>query len=500
MIPRGFSQFTFIPRCVPAMSSETSYDPYAMPDDAVEAAPVSLWSALKQIGPGIILAGSIVGSGELIATTSLGADWGFTFLWLILASCVIKVFVQVELGRYALSSGKPTLGFMNELPGPRLWVHWTVWWWFFMLLATVVQLGAMVGGVGQALNMAFPAVSPALVRWIGPETGLGTWLSAHPENPWGILTAFAAVALLLSGGYQMLERFTTVLVAGVTAVTTICVLLLPASGHPIPLDQVAAGLKGHVPEDPKALAAAFAAFGITGVGAAELFSYPYWCLEKGYARAVGRNSPDDSWVARAKGWMRVMQLDAWASMIVFTLATVSFYFLGATVLHPDPNLRPQGSKVIEVLSQMYEPAFGSWTKLVFLVGAWAVLFKTLYIASAGHARLTADFFSLTGLLSYPSPHYRARIIRGLCVFYPLLALTFYLFLGDAKAMVNFGGFVQGITLPVISGAAIYLRYFKTDPRIRPVWWWDLLLWVAVISLTVLAGWAAFDFARKLAMS
>jgi Mn2+/Fe2+ NRAMP family transporter len=83
------------------------------------------------------------------------------------------------------------------------------------------------------------------------------------------------------------------------------------------------------------------------------------------------------------------------------------------------------------------------------------------------------------------------------VFYPLLALTFYLFLGDAKAMVNFGGFIQGITLPVISGAALYLRYFKTDRRIAPAWWWDLLLWLAVISLTVLAGWAALDYFRKL---
>ena len=32
-----------------------------------------------------------------------------------------------------------------------------------------------------------------------------------------------------------------------------------------------------------AIAAAFGTFGITGVGASELFAYPYWCLEKGYA-------------------------------------------------------------------------------------------------------------------------------------------------------------------------------------------------------------------------
>ena len=31
------------------------------------------------------------------------------------------------------------------------------------------------------------------------------------------------------------------------------------------------------------LMTAFSMFGITGVGATELYSYPYWCLEKGYA-------------------------------------------------------------------------------------------------------------------------------------------------------------------------------------------------------------------------
>ena len=53
------------------MSPTHSYDPYAMPADAIQEPPRSLWRALRSIGPGIILAGSIVGSGELILTTSL---------------------------------------------------------------------------------------------------------------------------------------------------------------------------------------------------------------------------------------------------------------------------------------------------------------------------------------------------------------------------------------------------------------------------------------------
>jgi hypothetical protein len=57
----------------------------------------------------------------------------------------------------------------------------------------------------------------------------------------------------------------------------------------------------------------FGAFGITGVGASELFAYPYWCLEKGYARYTGPRTADPEWAARARGWMRVLYLDAWSA-------------------------------------------------------------------------------------------------------------------------------------------------------------------------------------------
>ena len=59
--------------------------------------------------------------------------------------------------------------------------------------------------------------------------------------------------------------------------------------------------------------------------------------------------------------MRVMYLDAWFSMVIFTVATVSFYVLGATVLHRQ-GLHPEKSKMIETLSEMYVPTFGAWTE------------------------------------------------------------------------------------------------------------------------------------------
>lgn len=450
------------------MSEAAQYDPYALSVDDIQEPPTSLWQALRKIGPGIILAGSIVGSGELILTTWLGAKYGFAFLWLVVYSCIIKVFVQIELGRYAISSGKPTLAALDSLPGPRWRSHWLVWWWFFMLLATVSQLGGMIGGVQQALDLTRPGVAP--------------WM-------WGVFIAGSVIVLLLSGGYLMIERLTTVLVVGVTAFTVLGAVALQFTDLAVGWREMVVGLIPTLPQDNEAANLAFTCFGITGVGANELYYYPYWCVEKGYARWTGPRTNDEAWERRAKGWMRVLQLDAWVSMVVFTAATLAFYFLGAGVLHAQGKV-PEKQEMINVLSHLYEPSFGAWTVPAFLIGAWAVLFKTLYVSSAGHSRLTADFFGLAKFVNLPDSDSRRAWIRGLCVFYPLLALALFLVFGaNPQAMMMFGAMVQAATLPIICGAALYLRYRYTDRRIAPNRLSDAFLIFAVLSITAVALYA-----------
>ncbi|MBL9125736.1 MAG: Nramp family divalent metal transporter [Planctomycetaceae bacterium] len=472
------------------MDQPDEFDPYAQNELGIVAPPKSLLAALRKIGPGIILAGSIVGTGELLLTTSLGAEYGFAFLWLILFSCVVKVFIQIELGRYALSSGEPTLAALNKLPGWRFGAHWLVWWWFIMLLFTVSQLGAMAGGVGQALNLAFPGVTPRIAAQLQSfAPGLAVTLRERPEHPWAIMTALVAILLLLSGGYRRIEFITTFLVAGVTFVTVACVALLPSMGYGVGLDDIRQGFSLDLLTLPAgAIAAAFGAFGITGVGASELYAYPYWCLEKGYGRYTGPRNGSPEWADRARGWLRVMYLDAWVSMLVFTVATVAFYILGATVLHRQ-GLVPEKSQMIATLSEMYVPTFGAWTKIVFLIGAWAVLFKTLYVASASNSRLTADFLGLARFVRYTSAADRAKWIRRCCTFYPLLGIAWYLWLRDPRAMTILGGFVQAATLPIISAAAIFLRYRRLDPRLAPSKWSDACLWLAFLSITAVALYA-----------
>lgn len=470
-------------------------DPYALDSSAIQDPPTSLWRALRQIGPGLILAGSIVGTGELIATTGLGASQGYALLWLILLSCVIKVFVQVELGRYAITHGKTTLAAIDTLPGPRLGTSWLGWLWLFMMLTTQAQIAAMEGLVGQAAHMAFPGASAGVASLAGRAVpAWGTFLTSHPEHFWASLTCLAAIVLLLSGGYKRLEGITTTLVAVVTLITVACVVGLRWTDYPLSAGGLKSGFALSLP--PAAIGAAFAAFGITGVGASELFAYPYWCIEKGYARSAGPRSDDPDWGRRARGWLRVMQLDAWVSMVVFTVATVAFYLLGAAVLQPQ-GLDPKGSAMIATLSEMYVKPLGTWTREVFLVGAWAVLFKTLYVATAANSRLTADFLDLTGIWRTTGPRGRDRVVRAFCVFYPLLALGLFFAVREPKGLVAVGGVAQGLMLPLIAGAALFLRLRDSDRRVSPIFLTDILAWLAFFAITAVAAYSLPGVARDL---
>ena len=122
----------------------------------VREPPRTLGATLIRLGPGMIIAGSIVGSGELIATTKAGAEAGFWLLWLIIFGCIIKVSTQIELGRYTITWTETPLKALDRVPGPRLIVNWVLWYWVIMTLLIISQQGGIIGGVGQTLAISRP--------------------------------------------------------------------------------------------------------------------------------------------------------------------------------------------------------------------------------------------------------------------------------------------------------------------------------------------------------
>ena len=85
----------------------------------IRSAPKGLGGVLRNIGPGVVVSGSVVGSGELLVTTRMGADVGFVFLWGVIFASVIKYFIQLELGRQCLLHDDTTITSLNRVPGLR---------------------------------------------------------------------------------------------------------------------------------------------------------------------------------------------------------------------------------------------------------------------------------------------------------------------------------------------------------------------------------------------
>ena len=186
-------------------------DPYQLRPEDVAEPPSTLLDSFRRIGPGIILAASIVGSGELIATTTLGAKVGYAALWIILLSCFIKPAVQAEMGRYIIATGETGLESFNHVPGPRLKVNWIVWMWIVMTLMTMFQVGAMFAGVSQVMFLL---------------TGIAVKI-------WILIFLAITLALLLGGGYDRIEGIAMVKVGLFTMLTFLAALLLAvATGQP----------------------------------------------------------------------------------------------------------------------------------------------------------------------------------------------------------------------------------------------------------------------------
>lgn len=413
---------------------------------------------MRQLGPGLIITASIVGSGELIVTPKLGASAGFTLLWFMILGCILKVFIQIELGRFTLARGLTTLETMNLVPGPRAVVSWLLWLWLIMFGATIFQVAGMVGGVASIMAIA------------------GVTLST---NTIAIIIGVVTAILLVVGRYKLIEVSATWMVVAFTVCTMVAVIALQFTPYAVTLPNLVEGFSFGL---PPSFTVAFAAFGIIGVGASELIYYPYWCLEKGYARRVGPSDGTPAWSARARGWMRVLNADAWVSCAVYTSATLAFYLLGAAVLERK-GLNVTNADMIPTLSHMYVETFGAWSLWLFLIGAFAVLYSTIFVATASNARLMADAMVVFRVTTFRTPADRERMVRWLCALVPLAWTILYVVWGSPVTLVFVGAVAQGMMIPFLALAALWLNYRQTDPSLRTSGFWRACLWVSAACMT-----------------
>ncbi len=443
------------PSLTPGQAADESYQPSLL----VRPAPIGFFSKFRHLGPGFILTAAIVGSGELIATTALGAKAGFITFWVILVSCLMKVALQLEFGKNAIYTGLPTMQSMNQLSGLRLGrAHWTLWFWLALQGMKMLQVGGIVGGVAIVLNMAFPTIS---ISW------------------WAVLSAASAALMVFRGHYGWVEKGSLVMIILFTGLILLSLLLLQQTQYAITLSQLAEGLKFQLPSYTVGIA--LGAFGITGVGGDEIMYYNYWCIKKGYAAYTGPNDQSAAWVERARGWIKVMYLDAFCSMAVYTTVTAAFYLLGASLLHEQGQV-PEGYAMVETLSRLFTATLGPGAKAIFLVGAFFVLYSTLFTATASWSLIYADAFSQFGWVSTHDPAVQKRLVAILSCIFPALWCILFLLLQIPVKMVLLGGVATSILLLVVVWAAWQFRYRQLPKSLTPSLTYDLWFWTSVLTI------------------
>lgn len=441
-------------------------DPYELRPEDVQEPPRSLRGRFRYLGPGLILSAAVVGSGELITTTALGAQAGFVLLWLVIISTGVKVWVQMELAQWAILSGKTALEGYSQV-GPRTrrggWINFL---WILMDFAKILQRGGIIGGAVAAASIMFPVGSGPL------------------ETPslvfWTVIVMASVITLLVSGRYSVVERAAFVAVVVFTLITVALAVGLPFTPYAYGGSEVLSGLSFSLPAG--ALGFAVAMFGLTGVGSDEMTTYTYWCIEKGYARWTGPEDGTEERAQRAEGWIKVMRLDVLVSWVICTLCTLSFYVIGAAVLHPQ-GLVPKGNEMIVTLSRMYTDTMGPAGHWIFLIGAFGVLYSTLIASTASVPRLWANTLSVLGFFDWKDVATRRRIISTLTVVMPLIWATSFLVIKSPVIMVMIGGMASAVFLVAVVIAVWVLRR-QVDRRFRSSPVWTVLL---VLSSTAIAS-------------
>jgi manganese transport protein len=439
------------------VSIETQ-NPYILTPERAEAPPSGFFQRLGHLGPGLILTASIVGSGELIGTTIFGARAGFICFWVILLSCLVKVALQIEFGKYALYTGKSTMAALNSLPGPRMGkVSWGIWVWLIVMLVKILQVGGIIGGVATLLSIAFPSVP--VIAWLIPLV--------------------IATAALVSRGYAVIERTSIILTFVFTVSTLASLLALQGTDLAVTGGELLSGFEFALPKE--VMFYAFAAFGITGIGGDEILTYNYWLIEKGYAAKTGPRDDSPEWVARAKGWITVMQMDALVSMVVYTVVTAAFYLLGAAVLHRLGEL-PNDGDLLHRLSLLYTESLGAWAKWLYLAGAIAALGSTLLAATGAWSRQFADAAGEFGFINFLDPDQRRKTINILTWVLPTLWALSFLIVQNSAMMVLIGGVATMAVLFVVVVASIWFRRKQLPASLKPGRIYDILLTLSILAI------------------
>ncbi|MGO1979180.1 Nramp family divalent metal transporter [Brachybacterium tyrofermentans] len=417
------------------------------PADVQGAAAPAKWTL---IGPGLLVAATGIGAGDLVATLVAGSRFGYALLWAAVVGVVIKIFLVEGAGRWTLATGH------SIFEGWRRLGRWTSWYF-----GPYIVIWGFVYGATAMSASALPLV--ALVPKIPVLGDIGA-VTQIPFIAYAVLTGLLGAAVVWLGRYRRLELIIAVLV-GVMFVTVV-----GAAAVTVPnLGQIAAGLIPRIPDGGLIYALSIAG----GVGGTiTLAAYGYWLSAKGWS---------------TPRWMRVMRLDNSVAYVISGIFVISMLIVGAELLYSAGIAVEDGDQGLVELADVLASRYGEAMSIVFLIGFWASAFSSVLGVWNGVSIMFADFFGAVRKL--PEGHHD-RGVGGRYYRFYVLWLTFppmlLLLLGKPIQVIVAYGVLGSLFMPFLALTLLFLLNSRHVPRQwRNGWVLNLVLGIVALLFIVL---------------
>ncbi|MFE0105460.1 Nramp family divalent metal transporter [Streptomyces sp. NPDC059009] len=297
----------------------------------------------KYVGPGIVVAATGVGAGDLVATLIAGSKFGYTLLWAAIIGCLVKISLAEATGRWHLATGR------TLFEGWRSLGQWTT-----VYFAIYVVIWGFVYGATAMSSSALPLVA--------------LWPSGPGIKTWAIICGVLGLAFVWFNRYAVFEKAMTVVI-GMKFLIVVYVAIRVAPD----LGDALAGLVPSLPDD--SLLYTLGLIGGVG-GTITMAAYGYWVNSKGWTDIT---------------WLKVMRLDNRVAYITTGVFVVAMLIIGAELLHSANIALTTGDKGLVQLGDVLEDRFGGTTANLFLIGFFATSFGALMGVWHGVSLMFADF-------------------------------------------------------------------------------------------------------------
>jgi hypothetical protein len=120
-------------------------------------------------------------------------------------------------------------------------------------------------------------------------------------------------------------------------------------------------------------------------------------------------------------------------------------------------------------------------RTIYLVGAFFVLFSSLFATLAAWTRMYPDIFGQLGWIDFTNVKQRSTLIAVLAWIIPLVWAAAYLFIKLPVVMILFGGAVGSVMLFLVAYAAICMK-FSRDQFMGTGIGYNVAFWISIFAI------------------